>query len=165
MRKLIIAAAGAAAAAAVIGSTGLAMASTHASVAKTEHFQLMSTSTTSNKSSLLAYGAFTAAGTDVAGKGNTDTVTFPNGSFKLVHKMVSHTQHFDPATCLYSFGGKATYTVGQGTGAYQGISGSGTAQVSVLGIAARNSKGACSMSLPPVAQQQLISGSGPVTLP
>jgi hypothetical protein len=164
MRKTIIAAAGTAAAAAVIGSTGLAIASTHSATTQTEHFQFVSTSTTSRNSSLIAYGAFTAGGTDTAGN-STDTVTLPGGTFKVVHKDVSHTQHFNPATCQFTFGAKATYTIGSGTGKYAGISGSGTAQVSVLGIGARNSKGACSMSLPPVAQQQIIRASGPVSLP
>jgi hypothetical protein len=165
MRKTIITAAGTAAAVAVIGGTGLAIASTHSATAQTEHFQLVSTSTTSRNSNVIGYGAFTAGGTDTAGAHNTDAVTFPDGTFKLVHKDVSHTQHFNPATCQFTFGAKATYTIGSGTGKYAGISGSGTAQVSVLGIGARNSKGACSMSLPPVAQQQIIRASGPVSLP
>ena len=164
MRNSIIAAIGSAAVAAAIGSTGLAFAGTHAT-GSTEHFQLVSASSTSNKSSTIAYGAFTAAGTDAAGAHNTDTVTLPGGTFQIVHKMVSHTQHFNPVTCLYQFGGKATYTLSGGTGAYKGISGSGSAQVSVLGIAAKGSTGKCTMSLPPVAQHQVISGGGPVTLP
>lgn len=165
MRNSIIAALGSAGVAAIIGGTGLAVAATHGATAQTEHLQLMSASASSNTSSIIGYGAFTAAGTDTPGAHNTDTVTFPGGSFKLVHKTVSHTEHLNPATCQFSYGAKATYTIGGGTGAYQGISGSGTAQVSVLGIGARNSQGACSMSKPPVAQHQLINGSGPVTLP
>ncbi len=165
MRNSIVAAIGTAAVAAAIGGTGLAMAGTHAGTTQTEHFQLMSTSSTPNTSSLIAYGAFTAAGVDSVGSHNTDTVTLPGGTFKIVHKDVSHTQQFNPATCQFSFGAKAAYTLGSGTGKYKGISGSGTAQVSVLGIGARDSKGACSMSKPPVAQQQIIRASGPVTLP
>jgi hypothetical protein len=166
MRKIITSAAIAAAAAALLGGTGIAAASSHAAAAKTENFQLMSTSGTSNKSSIIAYGAaFTAAGVDVSGAHNTDTVTFPNGSFKLVHKITGGHQHFNQTTCLLTVSETATYTLGNGTGAYAGISGSGKATLSLLGVAARNSKGKCSQSKPPLAFHELINGSGPVTLP
>ncbi len=166
MRKIITSAAVVAAAAALLGGTGIAAASSHAAATSTEHFQLMSTSGTSNKSSVIAYGAaFTAGGVDVSGAHNTDTVTFPNGSFKLVHKQTGGSQHFNPKTCLLTGTDTATYTLGNGTGAYAGISGSGKATVSVLGIAARNSKGQCSQSKPPVAFHEVINASGPVTLP
>ena len=46
-----------------------------------------------------------------------------------------------------------------------GITGNGTYQLSILGIGARNSKGQCSQSAPPVAWHQVINASGPVTLP
>jgi len=170
MRKIITSAMIAAAAAATLGTgltaAGAAAASSRGAVSGTESFQLMSTNGTSNKSSMIAYGSvFTAAGTDVSGKGNTDTVTFPNGSFKLVHKITGGTQQFNPATCLLSITQKATYTVGSGTGAYAGISGSGKAVVNGLGIGGRNSKGKCSQSAPPVAFHLVINGSGPVSLP
>ena len=165
MRNSIIAAIGSAAVAAAIGGTGLALASSHGAATQTEHFQLVSTSATSNTSNVIAYGAFTGAGTDKVVSGNRDTVTLPGGTFVITHKDVSHTQHFNPATCQFSFGAKATYTLGSGTGKYEHLSGSGTANVSVLGIGARDSAGKCSMSLPPVAQQQVIQATGPVTLP
>jgi hypothetical protein len=165
MRNSIIAAIGSAAVAAAIGGTGLALASSHGATTQTEHFQLMSTSTTSRNSNVIAYGAFTGAGMDKVTSGSTDTVTLPGGTFVITHKDVSHTQHFNPATCLFQFSGKATYKLSNGTGTYQGLSGSGTATVSVTGIGARDSAGHCSQSLPPVAQQQIIQASGPVTLP
>jgi hypothetical protein len=165
MRNSIITAIGTVAIAAAIGGTGLAVASTHSGTTQTEHLQLVSTSTTSRDSNVIAYGAFTGAGMDKVTSNNTDTVTLPGGTFKITHKDVSHTQHFNPATCQFTFGAKATYILGSGTGKYQGLSGSGTAKVSVLGIGARDSAGKCSMSLPPVAQQQIIQASGPVTVP
>ena len=45
----------------------------------------------------------------------------------------------------------ATYTLGNGTGAYQGVTGSGKATLNILGIAARNSAGKCSMTKAPAA--------------
>jgi hypothetical protein len=165
MHKIITSAAVAAAATALLGGTGIAAASSHAGAAKAEHFQLMSTSASSNRSSLIAYGAFTAGGVDTAGAHNTDTVTFANGTFKLVHKQTGGSQHFNPTTCLLTATATATYTIGDGTGAYKGISGSGKATVSILGVGARSSTGKCSKSQAPVAFHQVINASGPVTLP
>ena len=168
MFKSIVVAAGTAAVAAAVGGSALAVASTGSAqhrAASTEHFQLMSTSPTSSNAAVIAYGrAFTASGTDHEGKGNTDTVQFANGTFKLTHKMTGGSQHINPTTCMFTFTGTATYKLSGGTGAYQGITGSGTAKLSILGIAARNGKGKCSPTLAPVAQQQLIQASGPATL-
>ena len=125
----------------------------------------MSTSGTSNKSSMIAYGAFTAAGVDVSGAHNTDTITFPNGTLTLVHKQTGLKQHFDPKTCLFTGTETATYTLGNGTGAYKGVTGSGKATANLLGIAARNSAGKCSMTKAPLAFHTVINGSGPVTMP
>lgn len=165
MHKIITSAAVAATAIALLGGTGIAAASSHATVTKTETFQLMSTSTTSNKSSAIAYGAFTAAGVDTSGAHNTDTLTFPNGTLKLVHKRTGGSQHFNPKTCLLTVTETATYTLGNGTGAYKGVTGSGKATAHVLGIAARNSAGNCSQTMAPVALHLVINGSGPVTMP
>ena len=164
MRKIITSAAVAAAATALLGGTGIAAASSHAAATKTEAFQLMSTSGT-NKASVIASGAFTAGGVGTAGAHNTETLTFANGSVKLVHKKISGSQHFDPATCLLTGTETDSYTLGNGTGAYAGISGSGKATVNILAIAARNSQGKCSMSKAPAAFHFLVNASGPVTLP
>jgi hypothetical protein len=164
MRKIITSAAVAAAAAAVLGGTGMAVAGTHAAATGTEHFQLMSTSSF-NRSSVVAYGAFTAGGAGVSGAHNTETVTFANGSFTLVHKSTGGHQQFNPTTCLLTGRQTATYTIGNGTGAYAGISGSGKAVLTILAVAARNSTGACSQALPPAAIHVVINASGPVTLP
>ena len=165
MRKIITSAAIAATAVALLGGTGIAAASSHVTATKTESFQLMSTSGTSNKDSAIAYGAFTAAGVDTSGAHNTDTLTFANGTLKLVHKRTGGSQHVDPKTCLLTINETATYTLGNGTGAYKGVTGSGKATANILGIAARNSAGKCSMSQPPVAFHLVINGSGPVTMP
>ena len=165
MFKHIAAAAGTAMAVAAIGGSALAMASTHHATAGTEHFQLMTTSATGGQLSVIAHGVFTAAGVDHEGTGNIDTVVFPNGSFKLTHKQTGGSQHINPSTCLVTINGTATYTLSSGTGAYQGISGSGNAKLSILGVAGRNSLGKCSMRVKPKGFQQLITASGPASLP
>ena len=55
-----------------------------------------------------------------------------------------------------------TYTLSGGTGKYAGIRGHGTYHLSILGIGAR-SGGQCTTHKPPVAWQQIIQASGPVT--
>jgi hypothetical protein len=55
------------------------------------------------------------------------------------------------------------FKVGGGTGAYQ-ISGSGTAVISALAIARRNSKGQCNPNANPVVNQQTITARAHVRL-
>ncbi len=64
MRKMLGIATGLIAMAAA-GGAGVAGASTHPALSGTEHFQLVSTSTTSNREVVIAYGAFTARAVDV----------------------------------------------------------------------------------------------------
>lgn len=150
---------------ATITATGITAASAHTGPAATgtEHFQLMSTSATSKTSSIIAYGVFTAGGTDTRTTSSTDTVTFPKGTFVITHSKGTGTQSFNPKTCLLKINVKGTYSLGSGTGAYATISGSGTYQLNILAIGAK-SGGTCSKTLPPVAFQQVIRASGPVTL-
>jgi hypothetical protein len=148
---------------AVVSGAGLAAASTRSAASGTEHFQLMTTSATSNTSSLIASGAFTDYGVDHAGS-KVDTVTLQQGSFQIAHSAGTGSRQFNPTTCLFQLNLKGTYSVGHGTGRYTGISGSGTYQLSILGVGAK-SGGTCSKTLPPVAFQQVIRASGPVSLP
>jgi hypothetical protein len=163
MHKMITSALAAAAAAVAVSGAGLAVASTHAAVSGTEHFQLMTTSATSSESSLIARGVFTAPGVDHSGN-KVDTVDFPGGSFKITHSNGTGTQHFDPKTCLLTVARHGTYKLLGGTGKYAGISGSGKYQFSLLAIGAR-SGGKCTQAKPPVAFHQVINASGPVSLP
>jgi hypothetical protein len=164
MRKILASAATAAAAAAMIGGAGLASASTHTGVSGTEHFQMMTTSATSNASSVIASGVFTAPATDREGPNNLGTFTFSNGTIVVKHSNGTGTQHLDPTTCLLTVNEHGTYNLVKGTGAYAGITGSGKYQLSILAIGAR-SGGKCTQSKPPVAWHQVINASGPVSLP
>jgi len=129
-------------------------------VSGTEHFQIMSTSGTSNTGSVIATGVFTAGG--VAHSGTpAGTFVFPAGSFKVVHSKGSGTQTFNRKTCLVTVNLKGTYKIFGGTGKYAGISGSGKYQLSILAVVAR-SAGKCSG--PFVAFQQIVKFSGPVSL-
>jgi hypothetical protein len=167
IRHRLIGAAAATVAAGTLAVSGVAVASAASHTARpaasgTEQFQLMNTSATSSNSSAIARGVFTAGGVDHSGS-KVDTVVFPNGSFKIAHSQGTGTQHVNPKTCLMTISVKGTYKLSGGTGAYAGISGNGNYQVSILAVGAR-SGGTCSKTAPPVAFQQLIRASGPVTL-
>lgn len=164
MRKMMISALTAAAAAAVMGGAGLAAASTHAPVSGTENFQLMSTSATTNTSSIIASGVFTAPGVDHEGANNSAKFVFANGTVSLKHSNGTGTQHFDPKTCLLTVSQHGTYQLLSGTGKYAGITGSGKYQLSILAIGAK-SGGKCVQSKPPVAFHQVINATGTVSLP
>ena len=126
-----------------------------------EHFQLVTTSATAATQSVIATGVFTAGGVDHQGS-NVDTFVFPEGSFKVAHSQGTGTQNVNPKTCLVTVRVHGTYKLSGGTGKYAGISGHGIYHLSILGIGAR-SGGKCTMHNPPVAWQQIIQASGPVT--
>ena len=167
MKKIVFVAAAASAAATVTAAVmwlavpaGAAPAGQH--VSGLEHFQLVTTSATGTTQGVIGTGVFTAAGVDYEGS-KTDTFVFPGGSFKIAHSQGTGTQNFNPATCLTTVRVHGTYTLSGGTGKYAGIRGHGTYHLSILGIAAR-SGGKCTTNKPPVAWQQIINASGPVTL-
>jgi hypothetical protein len=178
MRKTFAALIGAAATATMITGTGVAAASAghpaavshpaaahpagmHAAVTRTEHFQ--DVSATSGKTPVAAYGAFNASGTDVQDPGkNTDTFTFPGGSFVIKHKVTRTRQHFSTTNCAGKIRQSGRYKLSDGTGKYAGISGSGHFVSRVLLVARHTAKG-CSPA--PVAVQVIIRAHGPVTLP
>src|SRR5260370_38275333 len=84
MRRTIITAIGAATAAAMISGAGLAAASARPAASGTEHFQLMTTSATSNKVSAIFTGTFTPGGVDIE-KGNPATQRPPGGTLTITH--------------------------------------------------------------------------------
>jgi hypothetical protein len=173
-RAVLLAATGTAAAAAVIGLSLPAGASpaaprSAATLTGTEHFQLVGTSATSNRLNILAWGPFATVGTDFESTSNsatgTDLAKVTGGTFKIIHTFKSEKQTMNPRTCFLSVVGKGTYRLSGGTGAYKGISGSGSFTLTVYAIAARTKKGACNENANPVGFQQVITAAGPVKLP
>jgi hypothetical protein len=162
-RSKLLATASVAVTTAAVAIAGLTAASAAAPAATgTEHFQLMITSATSNTGPIIATGKFTAGGVDHEGR-TTATFTFPNGSFKVKHSPGHGKRTFNPRTCLVTLNFQGTYTVGHGTGKYAGITGHGTYHLNILAVGART-RGHCSQSAPPVAFEQVVKASGPVTL-
>lgn len=144
------------------GSATFAAPPASPAIAGTEHFQLVATNPSSSTAPVIAYGLFTGAAVDHQGN-RVDRFVFRNGSFKVRHSPGKGPQSFNPKTCLMTISQHGTYKIIGGTGRYAGITGHGIYHVTLLLIAAR-SKGKCSQSKPPVAFQQIIRASGPVTL-
>ena len=133
------------------------------SASGTEHFQIMTTSETARNTHVIAYGVFTAGGTDVTGN-KTDTIDLSGGTFKIRHSAGHGKQSFDPATCLLKINERGRYKLEDGTGKFAGISGHGRYHLRILGIFARNANGKCSQRKQPEAFEQIIRAHGPVHL-
>jgi len=173
-RAAVIAMTAAAVAAAVVlgGPAGASpLAARAAAVSGTEHFQIMSTSTTSLNAGVIVYGAFTASGVDHESSSTantaTDRFTFAGGSFKVTHTGKGGTQTFNSKTCLFVLSQPGIYTLSGGTGTYKGISGHGTFKLSVIGLGPKLKNGKCNPSETAIAiaQQTVIDASGSVKIP
>ena len=180
MRKTLAALIGAAATVTMIAGAGVASASparpgsparpvtiTHPASAQravtgTEHFQAVSTSLTSSRSKVAAYGVFNASGVDIATSNTRDTFKFPGGKFRVTHHATRSRQHFNTRTCAGTVRERGTYKLSHGTGKYAGISGHGRYRLRGL-IVARHTARGCSRR--PIAIQVIIRAHGPVTLP
>jgi hypothetical protein len=168
MRKMIIAAT-VTAAVATLAVASIAIA-TATSTTKTETFTVLTTDPGSGVASVIATGGFTAGGTLTNGK-HKQNFRFAAGKFTLVlaptgSKHVS----LNPTTCLYTKTGSSAYTLTDGTGAYQGISGSGKISFTLRAVYALV-KGKCPSSDQPGANvstqtaiQYTETASGPVSL-
>jgi hypothetical protein len=167
LRSRIVAAAGVLAVAGAVAVAGVTSASASpaapAGGSGFESFQIVATAP-SGPTSIIATGSvFTAGGVDHPGN-KVDTAVFPDGTFKIAHSGGTGTPRFNPKTCLFVLALNGTYQIGSGTGAYAGISGHGIYRLNILFVAARNSAGKCSSTLPPAAYQQIIKAQGPLSL-
>jgi len=165
VKTRIVSLAGIACAATALSLAAPAIAAPGAAPAATgtEHFQIVSTSATSRAAHVIAYGVFTAPAVDHTGA-NVDTFVFRNGSFKVRHRNgAGGKQSFNRKTCLLKVSQPGTYRIFGGTGKFAGIKGHGKFVFSLLAIGARNSMGKCTQAKPPIASQQIIRASGPVT--
>jgi hypothetical protein len=168
MRISTIAVAGTAAAAIIASGAGFAAASTstvqRSAASGTEHFSLMTTQPSASKYVVIASGLFTASGVDISGN-SVDLVKLSGGTFKINHGSAVHIlkEKLNPQTCLLQFAATAKFKLEDGTRAYKGISGSGKALISGLGIA-RRSHGQCNPNANPLVSEQTITATGHVHL-
>ena len=155
----VIAVAVAASGAAVAAASASATASANSG---TEHFYLMTTQPSAAKYEIITTGVFTASGTDISGS-KSDTVKLAKGSFKVNHSGPFHVikQQVNPQTCFAVFEARAGISLSGGTGAYKGISGSGSALITDIAIGPK-SKGKCNLNANPVANEETITATAHV---
>jgi hypothetical protein len=147
---------------AVVALAGFVVAPAVASASPTsgiEHFQL--TAVNNNPGAILARGVFTASGVDYA-RHNTDLAVFSDGAFSIHHPGGTVSITVNPKTCLATFTFSGAYTINDGFGRYQGITGSGTYLGHSIGVVPRNPDGTCSHR-PPFSSVTRISAEGPIS--
>jgi hypothetical protein len=158
MRRALGAAVGTLAFAAVVAGSSITAASASTN-STTEHFQFVTTSTSSPRASAIGWGVFTAGGTINI---NTGLIRFPRGTFRAIHHRSSGVSELNRKSCLLVSVEHGTYKLADGTGRYRHLSGRGTYISRVRAVLRRNAKGRCSQSKLPRAFQQMINARGPV---
>lgn len=163
MRKLILAIT---ATAAAFLAPALVIAAGATASTTTERFSLADAKASLGPPvwSVIATGDFIAGGTATQKRKGVLTLHFAAGTITLDipknHKKVSKDQ--TATACIQTQTGSSTYTIARGTGAYQGIGGSGRATLHNTFVE-RVVKGDCSNAV--AAVQSLITASGTVSLP
>jgi hypothetical protein len=143
-----------------ITGAGGAVASASQDHARAEQLRIMSTKATATSLSVIATGAVTAGGTDLA---LAKRISFPGGTFKLRLLAHSVTASFDPFTCLLTETQKGTFVIGHGSGRYARIHGSGRYVTAIIGVTAKNRAGDCVHVQAPATFQQITTATGTVS--
>jgi hypothetical protein len=168
--------------AAVVGVTACALGAGSVALAASStpqggNIRVFVTSTSGPKSKILITGAIGDYGTGVSqdangkvdGNGGFEKVTLKQGSFivnatALNKKLNSAKPTINRTNCSLAFTGTGSATVGNGTGAYAGITGKITLTVTFAGIAPKTAKGCNFNANPPAgASYQSITGTGSVS--
>jgi hypothetical protein len=128
-----------------------------------EHLTFMSTNVTADKFNVIATGAFTAGGTatPLAAK---DTLKFPNGTITATATSKGRPAlTADTKTCLETLSQRGTYKIAGGTGAYSGMTGSGTFTLRIRAIGPIVN-GKCELKTSRrVASQAIVTANGRIT--
>ena len=163
MRKLILSVA-ATAAALLVSALVIAAGATASTTTERFSFSDAKASLGPPTWSVIATGDFIAGGTATQKKKGVLTVRFSAGTITLDiggnGKKLSKNQ--TATACIQTQTGSGTYTIAGGTGAYQGIGGSGRATLHNTFVEDA-AKGHCSNAA--AAVQSLITASGTVSLP
>ena len=75
---------------------------------------------------VVASGAINATGEDIVISDTEDQFVFPDGTLTVIHAPVRGNDHFNDKKCSGSFSETGTYVISEGTGQYEGVTGSGT---------------------------------------
>lgn len=127
----------------------------------TEHFQL--TEVNNDPLFMLATGVFTASGIEYTkSTGTSNLAVFSNGTFVVHVPGGTSTTNINPRTCLETVRFSGSYTINDGFGAFEGITGSGTYLGHTTGVVPRNPNGTCSNGQP-FSTLTSIYAKGPVS--
>ena len=106
-----------------VGAVAVAWAGSATGLSGSQRFSISGTDT---GGTVYASGPISGSGRDKVLGENADKFTFAKGSVLVSHHATSQNQSFDPRTCLGQFTESGTYSLSSGTGAYKGVTGSGT---------------------------------------
>ncbi len=79
-----------------------------------------------DRQTVVATGPVAGVGSVTPIDAESDLLSFANGTLRLDHPQTGGDFHLNPLTCVATATFSGTYTLGQGTGAYAGVSGAGT---------------------------------------
>jgi hypothetical protein len=123
IRHLVVAATVAA-----VGVVGMQGTASSAPVTK-QNFTINSDISEEGGGTVVASGAINATGDDVVISDTEDQFVFPDGTLTIIHVPVRANEHFNDKKCTGSFREAGNYVISEGTGAYEGVTGSGDYRV------------------------------------
>ena len=109
---------------AAVGVVGMQGTASSAPVTK-QNFTLTADITEEGGGPVVASGAINATGEDVVISDTEDQFVFPDGTLTVIHAPVRGKEHFNDKKCTGSFRETGTYVISEGTGLYEGVTGSG----------------------------------------
>jgi hypothetical protein len=154
--KRLVAAGVAATAITAMAGAGVATASTSGPQSLT----IINTGPPGTPAPAVLAGVVRGAGTSVNSE-DAGSITLPGGTIFATHPITTDNTTFDPVACLLKVDERGPYTFTSGTGAYAGISGSGTYRTSGVVVFAHTAQG-CGA---PVSTLVIVQGRGTTTLP
>jgi hypothetical protein len=115
---------------AAVGVLGIQGTASSAPVTK-QNFTLTSDITEEGGGTVVASGAINATGEDIVVSDTEDQFVFPDGTLTVIHARVRGKDHFNDKKCTGTFRETGTYVINEGTGQYEGVTGSGSYRVVV----------------------------------
>ena len=113
---------------AAVGVVGIQGTASSAPLTK-QNFTLTSDFSEEGGGTVVASGAINATGEDVIISDTEDQFVFPDGTLTIIHAPVRGKDHFNDKKCTGSFRETGTYVISEGTGQYEGVTGSGKYRV------------------------------------
>jgi len=123
--------------------------------------QRFTISGSNNSGRVYATGPISGSGRDIVMGQELDKFVFAKGSVLVSHHATSMNDNFDPRSCMDRFTESGTYSLSSGTGAYKGVTGSGTYTAKGVARGRRTANG-CSMN---AKARYLVKASGWTKLP